>query len=141
MIHSRPSSIQFSRTNDNAGFSRRTFLLGGSAMLALRASRLRAFALPESPASLSPLCLLSSRASYPPMLAKFIEKLDPAYDVFPTEEYSEEIQRQLTAWSVALCKSVHDLDVISRDLSEELRAFATSPSHTEQLRATGPLRV
>src|SRR5277367_5355240 len=61
-----------------SSFSRRTFLYSSGAFLTLHAARLRASPLPASQSPLMSLCLATAQTSSPPMLAKFIEKLDPA---------------------------------------------------------------
>jgi len=130
-------------------FSRRTLLLSGGSYLALQAAKPRVSWLlastTTSPLSVSepalPVCLASSRTSYPPLLEKFIAKLDPATDVFPTEVYAAEIEKLLADWSAALCRSVHDLDSIRRSLSESITASSLQPSETITLRATVPLHI
>jgi len=74
------------------------------------------------------------------MLAKFIEKLDPASDDFPTEVYADQIQQVLDEWSTSLCRSVHDQGAIVGHLSQDLRA-STLSSKTIPLRSHGPLAI
>jgi tetratricopeptide (TPR) repeat protein len=75
------------------------------------------------------------------LLEKFISKLDPAADVFPTEVYAAEIGDVLSAWSSALCHSTHDAASIHETLSSTLAASSLKPSDTKPLRSTGPLRI
>ena len=132
-----------------AMFSRRTLLLTGGSYLALQAAKPRvswllasSAGLPSSSAgSAMPRCLASSRTAYPPLLERFIAKLDPASDVFPTEVYVAEIEKILEGWSTALCRSVHDSEAISNSLSEGLVASSLQPSETITLRATNPLHI
>ncbi|HEY0796077.1 MAG TPA: FG-GAP-like repeat-containing protein [Acidisarcina sp.] len=127
--------------NEISAFSRRTFLWAGGSFLVLHAARLRAATPAQPPPTTPPPCLLSSRASYPPALAKFIEKLDPALDVFPAEIYFEQIDRVLSSWSASLISSAHNLDLIERHLAEEIRASSFSASRTEPLRTHKPLLI
>jgi tetratricopeptide (TPR) repeat protein len=75
------------------------------------------------------------------MLAKFISKLDPAHDVFPTELHVAEIDQALSALCASLRHSVEGTDVLKQLLSEEVLATSLTPSRTEPLRASGPLRT
>jgi Tfp pilus assembly protein PilF len=74
------------------------------------------------------------------MLAKFISKLDPSQDVFPTEAYAAEIDQALRALCSSLSHSITGSDVLRQLLSKEVFATPLTPSRTEALRARGPLR-
>lgn len=111
------------------------------AFLALKAARLKADAPPSIPPPSTSPCLITSRTSYPPLLAKFIEKLDPALDGFPTEFYSAELEQVLRAWSTSLCRSTHDLESLRNSLAPGVRACSFLPSSTETLRTSHPLRI
>src|SRR5664279_1714820 len=129
----------------SASFSRRTFLRSGGLFLALQAARPRSGRLfgsqPTPPAIVPQVCLAGLRAAYPPPLERFIAKLDPASDDFPTEQYAEEITRILTEWSVSLCRSLHDpKTILGENLSAGITASSLQPSETIALRTTGPLR-
>ena len=87
------------------------------------------------------MCFASSRTAYPPLLERFISKLDPASDIFPTEVYVAEIEKILEGWSSALCQSVHDHEVFRASLSESIVASSLRPSETITLRATKPLHI
>ncbi len=130
-------------------FSRRTFLLSGGSYLSLQAAKPRTSWLLASPTVFPssvaepavPVCLASSRTAYPPLLERFIAKLDPVTDVFPTEVYVAQIEKLLEGWSAALCRSVHDPDSIRDGLSERITASSWQPSETITLRATKPLHI
>lgn len=128
-----------------ATFSRRTFLTASGCYLLLQAARQRTNLLfassPSAESNALPRCFESSRTAYPPLLERFIEKLDPAADIFPTEVYVAELEKQLAGWSAALCHSVHDTKVISGDLSGNLVASSLRPSETITLRASLPLHI
>jgi tetratricopeptide (TPR) repeat protein len=128
-----------------ATFSRRTFLTASGYYLVLQAAQPRTnwlFASSNSAESNAlPRCFESSRTAYPPLLERFIEKLDPAADIFPTEVYVLELEKLLTGWSAALCRSVHDTKVISGDLSGNLVASSLRASETITLRASLPLHI
>ena len=134
-----------SSSNASAGFSRRTFLWSGGIFLALRAAKVRASGLAGLPAATLPPCLATSRTSYPPLLEKFISRLDPAADDFLCEQYAETVQQVLDAWIVSLRKPALDAnraaDAIKNHLAEAMSAFPLSPSETIPLRATGPLQI
>src|SRR5450432_1677064 len=134
--------------------SRRALLLAGGAYLGLEAVRPRGWQLlaapaprtagtlpPATPALGPPVCVASSRTSYPPLLERFIAKLDPAADVFPTEQYVAEIEKVLAGWSAALTRSAHDVEAIRGNLAAGLAASPLGPSATVLLRTTGPLRI
>jgi hypothetical protein len=130
-------------------FSRRTLLLTGGSYLALQAVKPRASWLLASPTVFpssdaepaGPMCFASSRTAYPPLLERFISKLDPAADVFPTEVYVAEIEKILEGWSAALCRSVHDHEVFRASLSEGIVASSLRPFEAITLRATKPLHI
>jgi hypothetical protein len=125
-------------------FSRRTLLTTGGCYLALKAvePQLNWLFASSTPSRLvAPSCFASSRTAYPPLLERFIDKLDPAADVFPAEVYVVELESILAVWSVALCKTVHDAKAISDNLSEDLVASSFHPSETLALRVTMPLRT
>jgi len=122
------------------------FLRAGGIFVALQAARPRSWMLfgsgPTPQALVSPVCLAASRTAYPPPLERFIAKLDPASDDFPSEQYAEEITKVLTGWSASLCRTLHDPKVILGDnLSAGLSASSLQPSETIPLRTTGPLRI
>jgi tetratricopeptide (TPR) repeat protein len=85
--------------------------------------------------------MAASRQAYPPLLEKFIAKLDPSADEFPAEQYAYEIEKVLDKWSAALCESVSDAKPISDSLSRSLVASSLEPSQITPLRTTGPLRI
>jgi tetratricopeptide (TPR) repeat protein/peroxiredoxin len=127
-------------------FSRRSFLRNSGLLLSLRASGLRRFSMLGAPAALlvPPIpsgCLSSSPTAYPPQLQNIIAKLDPANDDFPTEQYAQELERLLGAWSAALCRSVRDLRPVHDDLDDTIDASLLQPSETTPLRTTLPLRI
>jgi tetratricopeptide (TPR) repeat protein len=138
-----------SKRSSSETFSRRTLLLTAGSYLALRAASPRGWQLfasstssaPATTGPIPPVCLASSRTAYPPLLERFIAKLDPATDVFPTEIYVAEIEKVLDAWSTALCHSLHQTEVIRDSLSSNLMASPLQPSETIPLRAEGPLRI
>jgi tetratricopeptide (TPR) repeat protein len=130
-------------------FSRRSLLLTGGSYLALQAAKPRVSWLLASPTVFPssgaepavPMCFVSSRTAYPPLLERFIAKLDPAADIFPTEVYVAEIEKILQGWSAALCSSAHDLEVFRASLSESIVASSLQPSETIALRASKPLHI
>lgn len=129
--------------------SRRTLLRNGVGYLALQAVAPRVSLLVASPTmaqspaakGATPTCLASSRTSYPPLLDRFIAKLDPATDVFPTEVYVVEIEKVLAGWSAELRGTAIGRDAMRASLSERLRASSMHPSKTTALRTAKPLRV
>jgi tetratricopeptide (TPR) repeat protein len=126
-------------------FSRRAFLRGGAAFLSLRASRLHGLTGKTAWENLAPvspvLCLASSNASYPPMLEKFISMLDPSRDIFPTEVYVSEIERELDELSASLRNPVAPGNVLGRMVAEEILATPLTPSSRVELRKTQPVQV
>lgn len=132
-------------------FSRRTFLSTGASFLALHAARVRGSSLallqsaglpfPEQPVQGAPLCLATSRTSYPPLLEKFIAKLNPASDDFRCEKYADAIQHVLDGWSAALCRSSHEGTALRNYLAEGITASSLLPSEAKPLRTGGPLRI
>lgn len=124
--------------------SRRRFLktLGASgALLAFHPKRLQAAGLLKLPAPLSAPCLVRQQTTYPPMLARFIAKLDPASDVFLIEVYAEQIRRVFDRWKDALCCSTPNSQIIQSDLTEDFHACSLTPNTTTALRSTGSLCV
>jgi len=126
-----------------SGFSRRSFLQAGGVVLALEAARPRSsmlFGSPRTPSTVvPPSCLAASKASYPPLLEKFIAKLDPAADVFQSEQYAQEIAEVLDAWSLSLRRSPPEaLGVLKPHLSDGISASSFIPSETIPLRARRP---
>jgi tetratricopeptide (TPR) repeat protein len=123
-------------------FSRRTLLRTGAGCLVLHSSILRGWGLPAGlppvPGSLP--CLASARQSYPPLLERFIAKLDPASDDFPFEVYAVDIEKVLALWSDAWCKTIHDNETLRGSLSHNVIA-SLLVSDSTPLRATGPLRI
>jgi tetratricopeptide (TPR) repeat protein len=75
------------------------------------------------------------------MLSRFISKLDPSQDVFPTELYAAEIERMLTALSASIRRSVEVSDGLRQILSEDVLATPLTPSRTEPLRTSGLLQT
>ncbi len=124
-----------------ARFSRRTFLWTGGAFLGLSAVKLRGAVLPALPAPPSAPCFAASRTSYPPLLEKFIDKLDPAFDDFACEQYAAGINAVLSAWSASLCNSDHGIGEIRAHLSEQFGGRSMFPSQAITLRSNGPLRI
>ena len=126
----------------SGNFSRRTLLRIGASYLLLQSSVRRAWTLSAIPAAAQgPLeCLASARQSYPPLLEKFIAKLDPAADDFPCEVYVVEIEKVLAAWRDAWCKSITDHQVMRGSVSRDVVA-SLSVAETAPLRTTGPLRT
>lgn len=121
-------------------FSRRRFLRSVGMTLALRAAKLRGAPL-LPPSALSPPCLSSSPTPYPPLLARFISKLDPFSDSFLCEQHAVGIQRALDSWITALCASAPAIAIIRSYLSESLTACSLSPSETLPVRKSGPLQI
>ena len=131
--------------------SRRSLLRTGGGYLALQAVAPRLNLLAASPArsqssasvakTAAPVCLASSRTSYPPLLDRFIAKLDPATDVFPIEVYVVEIEKLLAGWSAEFRGTVHSLDAMRTSLSGHVRASSLRPSKTMALRTAKPLQV
>jgi tetratricopeptide (TPR) repeat protein len=84
-------------------------------------------------------CLAGARQFYPPLLEKFIAKLDPSADVFPCEVYVVEIEKTLAAWQDAWCRSVTNHEVLGSSLSHGVVA-SLSIAQSTPLRTTAPLR-
>jgi tetratricopeptide (TPR) repeat protein/peroxiredoxin len=132
-------------------FSRRKLLLTGGSYLALQATTPRAHFLsalsPVSPSlnsieqPLMTACLATSRSSYPPLLERFIAKLDPTADVFPTEIYVAEIGKIFNEWSGKLCQSIQARDSIQASLSEGLQGSSLQDFETIVLRSGKPLQI
>jgi tetratricopeptide (TPR) repeat protein len=132
-------------------FSRRKLLLSGGSYLTLQAVTPRVnFLSALSTVSPSPYpieqplmtaCLPGSRTSYPPLLERFIAKLDPTSDVFPTEVYVAEIEKILNEWSSTLCLSIHSRDPIQANLGENLKGTFLQKSETTVLRSGQSLHV
>lgn len=89
----------------------------------------------------SSLCLATSPTLYPPLLERFISKLDPAADDFVCEQYAAGIQTMLDSWSSAVCNSAKNADAIRSYLAESLRACSLVPSKTIPLRTAPPLET
>src|SRR3974390_1109969 len=122
-------------------FDRRTLLCNGGLVLALQATcswELRLWNGPADAAEIpvlgSPGCLATSRTAYPPILERFIAKLDPAADEFPAEVYVAEIEKLLAHWGDSICKSPANVMVMESDLAEGLAASSLEPSAILQLR-------
>jgi tetratricopeptide (TPR) repeat protein len=125
----------------SGNFSRRTLLRTGASYLLLQGSVPRAWSLSAIPATASGSleCLASARQSYPPLLERFIARLDPAADDFPCEVYVVEIEKVLAAWRDAWCRTARDHEVLRSSLAHDVVA-SLSVSSTLPLRTTGPLR-
>jgi len=110
--------------------------------LALQTCKLRGAGLPMLPAAPTfPGCLASSRSSYPPMLERFIARLDPSSDDFACEQYAAGIQQALDSWSAALCRPGRDVGAIRACLSQSIRFIPLSAPETAPLRSAGALRI
>ena len=115
-------------------FSRRTLLRTGAGYIVLRNSALRGM----TASTLD--CLPSARQAYPPLLERFIAKLDPEADDFPCEVYVIGIEKVLASWRDAWCSSVHDHEVFRRSLSTGV-VSSLQVSETNPIRTAGPLRI
>lgn len=130
-------------------FSRRKFLLGGSTCLAVEAAGFKGRSLFAMEAPLqgglpppgSAACVASTRVAYPPLLTQFVDKLDPARDVFPTEVYAEQIGRVLDRWRRALCQTPPDHGVFHSDLVPEFTGTPFDSLTTAMLRQRRPLLI
>src|ERR1700677_1989710 len=125
----------------SGNISRRTLLRTGASYLLLQSSFGRAWAFSASPTAAqgSLECLAGARQFYPPLLEKFIAKLDPSADVFPCEVYVVEIEKTLAAWQDAWCRSVTNHEVLGSSLSHGVVA-SLSIAQSTPLRTTAPLR-
>ncbi len=136
--HPSPDAIKLTLTRRGllrAGAAASVF--GGLGPLRLLAAPVRA----EPPASVAP-CLVSARNSYPPLLQRFIDKLDSTADVFPTEVYVVELEKALATWSAALQSGKAGAAEALRSVVAEQIAFSSTQSVTTQpLRNTAPLLV
>jgi tetratricopeptide (TPR) repeat protein len=105
-------------------------------------AEMRAAGVPlPSAAVRSSLCLGTSPTLYPPLLEKFIAKLDPVADDFVGERHAAEIQPVLDSWSSSVRNSARNADVIQLHLSESLSACSLLPSKTVPLRTAPPLET
>ncbi|MBB5327939.1 FG-GAP-like repeat-containing protein [Tunturiibacter gelidoferens] len=121
-------------------FSRRSFLRSGGILLALRAAKLRAAPLlPPSPISLR--CLATSRTLYPPLLERFLAKLDPAADIFVCEQYAVGIIEVLDSWVASICAERPVTGAIRSHLAESLTACSMAQFQAVPLRNSGALYV
>ena len=123
--------------------SRRTFLLGGGSLLAFNLAGLRAaadLASPYHPPPESP-CLAVSRGAYPPLLERFIAKLDPAADGFHCERYAAEIQPSLKNWTGVVLTSPYHTGALESCLSESFQGCSMSSTSITPLRSSGPLHI
>ena len=118
--------------------SRRNFVFGAGAVLALHAARLRAA---SAPAGAHSPCLMTSHPFYPPSLQTFIDMLDPAADVFVGERYVAEIQPLLDAWTTLARGGRRTLDALRRSLHAGFEGSSLQASETTVLRDSGPLRI
>jgi tetratricopeptide (TPR) repeat protein len=123
--------------------SRRSFLLSGSLLLAMQTAKLYAGDDVAQPLTdpQSPLCFATSKTLYPPLLERFIGKLDPTADDFLIERYAAGIQPVLDMWSSSLCDSVKNTEAIRLHVAESLRASSLVPSEVVALRKEPPLRI
>ncbi|MBB5327971.1 FG-GAP-like repeat-containing protein [Tunturiibacter gelidoferens] len=132
--------------------SRRTLLRTGSACATLQALSTRGGLLAAAQAPryssesqpsplMPPKCLVGSRVSYPPLLERFIQKLNPASDVFPSEVYVATINKTLKRWSQFLCNAPLRGDAIRENASPKIIGSFLKPLSTSPLRTTGVLRV
>ena len=126
-------------------FSRRRFLQASGLFLALRGVPPRSGALLASPQNSAvlhpPKCTSAAKTVYPPLLERFIQKLDPASDDFPSEVYAAEISNTLARWTDSLRQSPRETSAISSDLSEDLAACSWQPSRVDPLRSSGALKI
>jgi tetratricopeptide (TPR) repeat protein len=105
-------------------------------------AEMRAAGLPlPAAAAQSSLCLATSPTLYPPLLEKFISKLDPAADDFVCEQYAAEIQPVLDLWSSSVRNPARNANAILLHLSESLSACSLVPSKTIPLRTVPPLET
>ncbi len=86
-------------------------------------------------------CVAGSRVSYPPLLERFIDKLDPANDIFPSEVYVAEISRVLDRWSQSLRAQASSPEALLQSLSANLTGTSLTPLASTALRSSGPLRI
>jgi Tfp pilus assembly protein PilF/peroxiredoxin len=125
--------------------SRRSFLRQSGLILALQAAGPRAFSLLATPGTTADPneagCESPRRTPYPPQLQAIIAKLDPSADDFSTEIYVEQLEKVISSWNEALCKSVSELKQIGTALAETLEASSFQPSEVTPLRTSGPLRT
>ena len=124
----------------SGNFSRRTLLRTGGSYVLLQSSVGRAWTLSTSSATaqVAPECIAGGQRSFPPLLEKFIAKLDPSADDFPCEVYVLEIEKTLAAWRDAWCRSLTNHDVLRSSLAHDVVA-ALSIDRAAPLRTTGPL--
>jgi Flp pilus assembly protein TadD/peroxiredoxin len=145
MTTDRFSISDFFAQGAHSGLSRRSFLKNSGLLLALRASGLRGYSAlggsADAAVRIAPGCMSPNPTAYPPQLQNIISKLDPANDDFPTEEYVQELEKLLAAWSIAVRSSVRDLKPIRDDLANAVLASLFQPSETKVLRGTGPIRI
>jgi tetratricopeptide (TPR) repeat protein/thiol-disulfide isomerase/thioredoxin len=130
--------------------TRRSLLRGGGGCLALGAVGPRlgwlapspAFAelVPSAPPAV-PLCQAIGRASYPPLLDRFIAMLDPAADMFPTEVYVAEIEQPLANFSAALIRSSRSVEELRQLLPPTLTASTLATATATPLRTGKPLAI
>ena len=107
--------------------------------LALFCSPIRVQA-PGAAAGLPP-CFAGARTFYPPLLERFIQKLDPAADVFPTEVYAAELGKTLATWSAALCQSPADAQTVMSFLAPDASGASLQPASVVPVGTKPPLRV
>jgi len=142
MTNNLPPAFCISGTMKSTEFSRRGFIKTAGMMVALRAAKLRGAVLPlTAPTALPPGCLATSKTTYPPMLDRFIAKLDPAQDDFVGEKYAADIQKILESWTRSLCTSAQDKSAVERHLSESITGCALSSSSVTPLRTAHPLTI
>ena len=123
-------------------FSRRAFLSGGSAFLALRSAKVRAAVQATLPPALQPpTCVATSSPFYPPVLEKFVAKLDPDADDFLCERYVLEIERVLGAWTSSLCNSDGSVGGLQSNVAENIVSCSLSSPARASLRSAGPLHT
>ena len=122
--------------------TRRGLLRTGFALAASQAyPSLRLLAAPlRRTGSVAP-CLAAAGNAYPPLLQRFIDKLDPAADVFEEEVYVVELETVLAAWTSELQTSLTLAKALSGMLAEQIEAPSLKHSAVAVLRSTPPFFV
>jgi tetratricopeptide (TPR) repeat protein len=111
-------------------------------LLALRTAKLDGEGIPEPSSAPQPLlCFATSKTLYPPLLERFIRKLDPAADDFVGEQYAARIQPVLDLWSSSVRASTQNTEGIRPHLAHSLRATSLVPAEIVALRKEQPLKA